>query len=283
MYVCPIRAWFSCALPASSWPSSFSHQGRVFLADERLQQLENQMSTILLGSRTYTWNPRKTQRENSSWATKKTHRPWFSSPALRSPWKYIFPQSWALTINKAQENHQGCPQCKQRIFSGHGAWISMDFRRGQIPWKPCRPTARLRSYPRTDEISQLICNTWKIAVLSMVLLDIRNIDGKKWNWMDLDIKKSCDCIHENICFPTVLEVCFHWNWFGCHICSSKGDSQHGDNHRKRDHEGVMMMCLGRFLSNHPDFEIWDMQSFCSLDLATTWVPRQQASEGTGRD
>lgn len=172
---------FLCPTMRSSWPSSFTfcHQGRVFLADERLQQLENQMSTILLGSRTYTWNPRKTQRENSSWATKKTHRPWFSSPALRSPWKYIFPQSWALTINKAQENNQGCPRCKHRIFSGHGAWISMDFRRGQIPWKPCRPTDGLRSYPRTDEISQLICNTWKIAVLSMVLLDRRNIDGKK--------------------------------------------------------------------------------------------------------
>ena len=240
---------FLCPTMRSSWPSSFTfcHQGRVFLADERLQQLENQMSTILLGSRTYTWNPRKTQRENSSWATKKTHRPWFSSPALRSPWKYIFPQSWALTINKAQENNQGCPRCKHRIFSGHGAWISMDFRRGQIPWKPCRPTARLRSYPRTDEMSQLICNTWKIAVLSMVLLDRRNWRKKHGiEWTEI-IKKSCFFFAsmKTMCFPTVLEVCFHWltSWMSPFALPQGESSHHGDNHRKRDHEGVMMMCF----------------------------------------
>ena len=45
---------------------------------------------------------------------------------------------------------------------------------------------------------------------------------------------------------------------------------------------AFLMCK-RLFSSNPEIEIRDMQSFFPLDLVVTRVPRQQATEGAGRD
>lgn len=107
-------------------------------------------------------------------------------------------------------------------------------------------------------MSQLICNTWKIAVLSMVLLDRRNIDGKSMELNGPGYKEELFffCIHENHLFSNsfgslfplidILDVTFR---------SATGrQSARRQSQKKRSRRRDDDVLFVAFLSNHPDFE-----------------------------